>query len=30
MKKVLPETASLGISIKAGKKPIATIADAAF
>ena len=30
MKKVLPETASLGISIKAGKKPITTMADAAF
>jgi len=30
MKKVLPETASLGLSIQAGKKPIMAMADAAF
>ena len=30
MKKVLPETAALGLSIQAGKKPIMAMADAAF
>ena len=30
MKKVLPETASLGLSIQAGKKPVMAMADSAF